>query len=324
MANKRKVLVTGAAGYIGDAAVRMLLGINCEVTALDNLMYGGSYMRRHKSLKFIRGDITDRDLIAELVPKHDAVLHLAAIVGDGACQAEPKMTVAVNQTATEHIAELCRLHGKRMVFASTCSVYGASSELLDESSPTNPLSIYAGTKLKAEDSVRKVADHCIFRLGTLFGISEEHARLRCDLVANILTYRALSGETLSVFGGEQWRPMLHVKDAAETLALAAAGGARTGTFILAKDNYTILNLARVIAETCELSEDKIEVTELPYEDQRNYRVSPSRSGAIWRCRRSLSDGIAEMAAMVQEGRIADVWDVSHHNARFVQGALNAS
>jgi nucleoside-diphosphate-sugar epimerase len=319
---KRKILVTGAAGYIGDAAVRFLLGTSCDVTALDNLMYGGSYMRRHPALNFVRGDITDYKLMRELIKDHDAVVHLAAIVGDGACQANPKITLDVNQEATESIAYLCSMYDTKMVFASTCSVYGVSNELLDEASPTNPLSIYAGTKLKAEEAVREVPEHYIFRLGTLFGLSSEHARLRCDLVANILTYRALAGEKLSVFGGEQWRPLLHVKDAAETLALASSGsGIPGGTYILARDNYTILDLAKTVAKLCDLDENSLEVTELPYEDQRNYKVSDNRAGKVWRCRRTLDDGIIEMAKLVREGRIADVWDVSHHNARFVQETI---
>jgi len=319
---KRKILVTGAAGYIGDATVGFLLGVNCEVTAIDNLMYGGAYLRRHESLNFIRGDVTDEVLMEDLIREHDAVVHLAAIVGDGACQANPKLTVGVNQVATEKIARLCSLYSTRLVFASTCSVYGASNELLDENSPTNPLSLYAGTKLKAEAAVQEVPLHHIFRLGTLFGVSSDHARVRCDLVANILTYRALAGETLSVYGGDQWRPLLHVRDAAETLALAACGSSDPiqagGIYVLAKDNYTILRLARVIVNVCGIQEANIDVTELPYEDQRNYKVSPDRIGSTWRCRRTLEDGIQEMATLIREGRIADIWDISHHNARYLK------
>ncbi len=319
------VLVTGGAGYIGDSAVQYLLGQGRRVTVLDNLIYGGAYMRQHANLKFVRGDIRDPNLMKCLISSHDAVLHLAAIVGDGACQANPKLTIEVNEQATAHIADLCRVYDTAMTFASTCSVYGSNNDLLTEDSPTNPLSLYAGSKLRAEYYVKRVPRHYIFRLGTLFGLSTEHARLRCDLVANILTYRAMSGETLQVFGGEQWRPLLHVRDAGELMACTINNTApRThpkggpGTYILSYRNCTMLELARTILTVCEKPAKQMEVTDMPYEDQRNYRVSCDRYGKFWLPRFTLFDGIAEMAHTVKEGRIADLWSASHHNARYAR------
>ena len=321
------ILVTGGAGYIGDSAVQYLLGQGYGVTVLDNLIYGGAYMRQHERLKFVRGDIRDEELVEDLVRKSGAVLHLAAIVGDGACQTDPELTTQVNEKATAYIAELCSTHDKAMTFASTCSVYGANNDLLNESSPTKPLSLYAGTKLRAEGYVSQVPRHYIFRLGTLFGLSTEHARLRCDLVANIMTYRVMTGQTLKVFGGEQWRPLLHVRDAGELMARSLSrtcgqhypnGG--NGTYILSFRNCTMLELARTVLAVCDKLPEQMEVTEMPYEDQRNYRVSSSRNGKFWMPRFTLFDGIAEMARTVREGRIADLWSASHHNARFSQQA----
>lgn len=327
-----KVLVTGGAGYIGDAAVDYLLYRGEEVTVYDNLMYGHNYMRKHDNLSFVRGDITDYSKLLPLVKKHDAVLHLAAIVGDGACAENPERTIQVNQEATNELSNYCATHNKRMVFASTCSVYGANNDLLNEDSPTNPLSLYAGTKLKAEESVRNVDKHYIFRLGTLFGLSTEHARLRCDLVANILTYKACLGEKLTVFGGEQYRPLLHVRDAGELMALAcvrgepyplAHGKDNYGTYILAYRNYTILELAQTVLQMCGLPYDQLKVTDIPFEDQRNYRVSSSCRGKFWLKERSLRFGIQEMKDVLDEGRIADVWNVRHHNARYTKEVLGA-
>lgn len=323
------VLVTGGAGYIGDSAVQYLLKMGHRVTILDNLMYGGAYMREHANLEFVRGDITDGDLLEELLPGHDAVLHLAAIVGDGACASNPERTLAVNQVATARIARICTRLGIRMVFSSTCSVYGAARGSLSEISPTNPQSLYAGTKLNAEEFVRLVPKHYIFRLGTLFGLSTEHARLRCDLVANILTYKAMSGQQLTVFGGEQWRPLLHVRDAGELMAMAAVRGAEAktggpfGTYILARQNSTILDLAYTIMGVCGIPRKKLTVTEMPFEDQRNYRVASTRAGKFWITRFSLADGINQMAKVVRQGRIADLWNKSHHNAKFVREMSDA-
>ena len=326
-----KVLVTGGAGYIGDSAVEYLLNRGDHVTVLDNLMYGHSYMRHHNNLTFVRGDITEQHLTNKLVYDNDAVLHLAAIVGDGACAANPERTIEVNQDATLGIANACFNYKKRMVFASTCSVYGANNNLIDEDSPTNPLSLYAGTKLKAEAYVRQVPEHYIFRLGTLFGLSTEHARLRCDLVANILTYKACLGEKLTVFGGDQYRPLLHVRDAGELMGLACStvpfdATSRPpnayGMYILSDRNCTILKLAETILSVCDLPRTQLEVTEIAFEDQRNYKVSDKRRGKFWLTRFPLIVGIREIQKIVEEGRIANVWDVQHHNARYTKEVLN--
>lgn len=321
-----KVCVTGGAGYIGDAAVKNLLDQKHYVTILDNLMYGGMYIRQHPKLKFVCGDITDVNLLRELVPQHDAILHLAAIVGDGACAADPERTIAVNLDATVKIAELCVLYNKQLTFASTCSVYGASNEYLTEDSPTNPLSLYAGTKLKAEEFVREVPHHYIFRLGTLFGLSTEHARFRSDLIVNILTLKAVMGQKLTVFGGEQYRPLLHVRDAGELMSTScvrkispfAKGKDTYGTYILARQNSTILEIAQIIASVCNIPFREIEITELPFEDQRNYRVSSSRRGNYWLTRIPLSIGVYEIAQVAKEGRIADVWNKAYHNAKYIE------
>lgn len=319
-----RILVTGGAGYIGDCAVKWLLERGHRVTILDNLMYGGSYMRFHKNLDFIRGDVRDAVLVSNLIKVTDSVLHLAAIVGDGACATNPEDTVDINEEATKYIAEKCDEFGKTMVFASTCSVYGANNDLLDENSVTNPLSLYAGTKLNSEKYVSAITPYSYnFRLGTLFGLSTEHARLRCDLVANILTYKALQGQKLTVFGGEQWRPLLHVKDAAEIMAGAAIELYPSGTYILSHKNYKIIDVAKEIMETCELPDDHIKITDMKFEDLRNYRVDNSKAtDAGIDAERTLGDGILEMSETFD--RIANVWDVKFHNARYVKEVVNGN
>lgn len=313
------VCVTGGAGYIGDAAVDHLLTSGATVTVLDNLMYGGAYMRRHPNLQFVRGDIRDTRLLDKLIQNHDAILHLAAIVGDGACAANPDLTTEVNEVAVKNIATLCMLYNKALTFASTCSVYGANNDLLDEDSPTNPLSLYAGTKLKAEDYVRQVSKHFIFRLGTLFGLSTEHGRLRNDLVTNILTYKACAGQKLTVYGGEQWRPLLHVRDAAELMARATfAKPIGHGTYILSYCNTRIIDMARMILDVCGLPKNQMDITDMKFEDLRNYRVAPDRRGKFFIPRFSLEHGITEIKEAVDEGRIADVWDKVYHNAKYVK------
>ena len=332
----KNVLVTGGAGYIGDCVVENLLDAGANVVVVDNLMYGGSYMRRHiqpssfrkplnaakgaGTLTFVGGDITT-DKIRSLIENYtwDAVVHLAAIVGDGACAAKPELTLAVNEMATKEIAQMCSDKNIKMVFASTCSVYGANNDMLDEESPTNPLSLYAGTKLAAEKYVKEVPNHKIFRLGTVFGVSTEFARLRCDLVANVLTYKAVSGEALTVFGGDQWRPLIHVRDVGRVFAMAALDDKPSGTYILSGGNFTIKNVALLIKKLV-APDVQVNITDMKFEDQRNYKVSSAKAESVgYVTQMTLIDGIQEMRDIVVEGRIANVWSPAFHNAEYLKG-----
>lgn len=319
-----RILVTGGAGYIGDSVVKYLLGYSPDdvirVDVLDDLIYGGSYMR---DVPFIRADIRNTDKMRSVLTKHggyDAVIHLAALVGDGACAVNPHTTTEINLEATKNIAMQCRDTNTRFVFASTCSVYGANNKLLDEDSDVNPLSIYAQTKLAAEDFIKdNLTDYVIFRLGTLFGMSTEYARVRCDLVANILTYKACQGETLSVHGGEQWRPLLHVRDAAKGFALAAIKPSMfaPGTYILAAKNYRIGDLAAEIVKT--VGNGDIESTPRAFEDLRNYKVNVRKANAAhFHADRSVRAGVLEMKKILEEGRISDVWSPEFHNAKYIK------
>ncbi len=327
MSNKSygNIIVTGGAGYIGDAVIQNLLE-NFKVIVVDNLMYGGAYMRGvgNTNLHFINMDVTKnlRPLFEKFKPK--VVVHLAAIVGDSACAVNPERTTEVNEVATKNIAELCKEFGTKMVFASTCSVYGANNEILNEDSDTNPLSLYAGTKLNAEKFVREVQDHIIFRLGTLFGLSTEHARIRCDLVVNILTYKAMQGNNLTVFGGDQWRPLLHVLDAGRIFAQAAKSR-YIGTYILSHKNYKIIDLANQIRMTCSpVVAVGMDVTESKFEDLRNYKVDTSKleNETVLRTMIDLDEGIADMRDVMMQGRIADVWNTSFHNGKYIKEVLN--
>ena len=320
----KTVCVTGCAGYLGDAVVDSLLKFGYVVLAIDNLMYGGRYMREHPHMTFARCDVRDTEKLGELFAKHNvgAIVHLAAFVGDGACAVNPELTIETNERATVRLAELCKKLNSRLVFASTCSVYGAADTVLGEESQTNPLSLYAGTKLNAEAAVKTVSEHVIFRLGTLFGLSAQFGRLRCDLVTNILTYKAVEGNKLTIFGGAQWRPLLHVRDAAHIMAEAATfSSIESGIYNLSCGNFTVIQIARTILNTLQMPENEstLEITSNIFEDQRNYCVSTKKvTAAGVRTLLTLEDGIKEMAAKARSGTIADLWDKTYHNASYVK------
>lgn len=310
-----KVLVTGAAGYIGDAVIQNLTQKNHDVVALDNMLYTNSYMR--PGVNFYRMDVRHSDDLRWLARAHkdiDCVIHLAAIVGDGACAAHPEATVAINEDATREIAKLWP--SARFIMASTCSVYGKNNELLDEESITNPLSLYAGTKLASEKYVKEREDYVIFRLGTVYGISTPFARIRNDLVGNVLAFKAWEKSPLKVFGGEQWRPLIHVVDVARIVADSIEMSFK-GTYILSEKNYKIIEIAETISSVMSCD---IQKTESKFEDLRNYKVDNNKlssEGLVADI--SLLGGIKNTFDILGRGVIKDVWLDDYHNERFLRG-----
>ena len=197
---KLKILIAGGAGYLGGYLTDLLIKNGCEVTVYDNLLYEDRYL---KPANFIYGDVRDSKKLLSIINGFDAVVWLAAIVGDGACAVEPYYTRAINVDSVKWLAE--NYKGK-IIFTSTCSVYGFNNNLIDETSELIPLSLYAETKVAAEKLIiNQHKNYLIFRLGTLFGVGDDHSRLRFDLVVNSLTMKAARGEVLKVFGGGQWR-----------------------------------------------------------------------------------------------------------------------
>src|SRR5580704_10974671 len=218
----RQVLVLGGAGYLGSVVVARLLERGFRVRVLDSLLFGeGSLedVRSYAGCELVRGDVRDIGAVVKAMRGCDAVVHLAAIVGDPACDDNKQLAMEVNRAATRMLADVARGCGvRRFVFASSCGVYGASELCLDEASLVNPLSVYAQTKIDSENILlaATAADFAptILRLGTLFGLS---ARMRFDLVVNVFVARAASSGKITVLNGEQWRPFLHVQDAARAV-----------------------------------------------------------------------------------------------------------
>ena len=307
-----KILVVGGAGYIGGYLSDLLLRSGHDITVYDNLMFETRYL---KDINFIYGDIREKEKLLTIMKDFNIVVWLAAIVGDGACAVDPALTRTINEDSVKWLVD--NYEGK-IVFTSTCSVYGIHDHLIDEDAEFNPQSVYASTKLAAEKYIIKNYDnYLIFRLGTLFGLGDDFSRVRLDLVVNILTTRAMKNEPLTVFGGEQWRPILHVKDVGEALCHCLENEV-TGLYNLSYKNIKIYQIAEEIAKV--IDEVKIEYARMNYEDLRNYRVKTDRIMATgWKSRYNITDGIREVAKLIEEHRIVDTNDPVYHNAAFVEG-----
>ncbi len=307
---ENKVLVVGGAGYIGGAVTDFLLERKVPFTVYDSLVYEDRYL---KPVDFICGDVRDREKLKSILPNYSHVIWLAAIVGDGACAVRPELTTEINRDAVKWLADN---YNGRIVFASTCSVYGKSDGELDESSAPNPLSLYAETKQEAEKILEK-KNALIFRLGTVFGVSDTYSRLRMDLVLNYMTANAVTKGKLSVFGGAQWRPLMHVRNVAEAMAYNF-DKTMTGIYNLATINYQIKDLAEEVARVtgCE-----IELTGNQFEDQRNYHVSTEKAkkAGLLDLKKvyTVEDGIKQIYDLVKTGRVKYTENDIYFNVRHI-------
>lgn len=302
-----KVLVVGGAGYVGGWLTDEAVRAGHQVVVFDRLLYEDTFL---KDVTFVAGDILDRDALKPHLAWADCVIWLAAIVGDPACALDHELTRATN---VEAVKNLVTDFGGRILFPSTCSVYGAQDGVLNEDSPCAPLSLYAETKIEAERVlIDSGANAAIFRLGTLFGVGDSFSRLRADLVLNVLTIRAILAGSMSVFGGRQYRPLLHVRDVA-TAMMPNVESDHVGTFNLHCENVTILEIAERIQ--ARVPDAIVHITETSFQDSRNYSVSSERARSTFgfEPRWTIEDGITEVANLVREGRIKDISTARYSN-----------
>jgi len=303
------ILIVGGAGYVGGGIVDKLKKHH-QVTVYDSLIYEESY---RKDVNFVYGDVRDQSKLLKLFKNHDAVIWLAALVGDGACAINPELTFEINSDSVKFLAANFK---KRIVFLSTCSVYGAQDGLLNEDSSINPLSEYASSKVQAEEYL-KGSNSIIFRLGTLFGISDEFSRIRLDLVVNILVTKALTEGKLTVFGGEQWRPLLHVNDVANAIE-QTIDSETNGIFNLHYKNFKIIDIAEAIVNKVDSA--IIETTPMKFQDARNYQVSSEKllSETGFKAEIDLNTGINEIYDLIANNRIKNVNHKRYSNQNFLE------
>jgi nucleoside-diphosphate-sugar epimerase len=315
-----KVLVTGGAGYIGSYIVEELLENSHDVRVLDSLLWGEDALEPFAdddNLEIHDGDIRHIEDLSYAMEDRDAVIHMAGIVGDPACDVNEQATQSVNVEATKSLVEVAKLHDiERLIFASTCSVYGASELMeLNEGSYLNPLSLYAESKIDSEEIILhethdKFSDEnitsTILRLGTIFGWSR---RMRFDLVVNILTAKAVLEGDIPVYGGEQYRPLVHVHDAARAFVdvLEAEEEKVDHQIFNVGDNdlnYQIKKVGRIVEENVEGAEIRFVEHK---EDERTYRVSFDKINHIlgWETEKDIADGVQEIKAWMEEEDITD-------------------
>jgi nucleoside-diphosphate-sugar epimerase len=309
---KKKVLLCGGAGYIGGLTCDYLIRDGFEVTVFDNLLYENRFL---KDINFIYGDIRDTEKLYNVSKNFDIIVLMSALVGDPACSVDQHLTEEINYKSIKDFCDVV-LPNKHLVFMSTCSVYGAQNGWLNEESETNPLSSYASTKLAAEKYILQKGG-TVFRLGTVFGLGDTYSRLRMDLVVNVLTMKAVKEKEITINGGEQWRPIIAVKDIAEYVT-EACKEKYSGIFVLAKENVIIKELGERVAKL--IPGTKINYTEISFQDARNYKVDNSKSLKVFKYKPQVTveDEVIRMVKMFNENRVSNPEDKVYHNGAYLK------
>jgi nucleoside-diphosphate-sugar epimerase len=323
-----RVLVIGGAGFIGSALLPMLLERGYKVRLLDLLLYGEEPIKQYKDhprLELLKADFRQIDAVVSAMQDVDAVIHLGAIVGDPACALDEGLTVEINLMATRMIAEVAKgCHVRHFIFASTCSVYGASEHMLDEHSELKPVSLYAKSKAASEKMLLKMVDDrfspVILRFSTVYGLS---GRYRFDLVVNLLTGKALVDKEITIFGGNQWRSFVHVEDSARAIMSVLEASpeiVRNQIFNVGSNeqNYTIAHIGELIHQhvpTANVINKGDEV------DPNNYKVNFNKIQRIlgFKPKWSVEQGIVQVAYAIESGAVKDYKAPQYSNIMFFTG-----
>ena len=329
--NIKKVLVIGGAGYIGSVLVRMLLKKGYHVKVMDNLLYGDEGIKdlyNTDNFEFFKGSITNISDVVEAMKDVDAVIHLAAIVGDPASKLKPKETLEINYFSAKMLGEVAKFLGiSKFIFASTCSVYGFREDVCTEESELNPLSLYAETKLMSEKALLELRGNgfcpVILRFATAYGLSP---RMRFDLVVNLLIAKALIEREITIFGeGKQYRPFVHIKDISRAIikVLEAPMEKICGeVFNVGSDEQNMS-----IKELAERIKSKVPEAELKFikekEDNRSYKVSfrKIKEKLGFSAKYTIENAIEEIRKAFNGGKIKDFRDKKYSNHRSLEDTV---
>jgi nucleoside-diphosphate-sugar epimerase len=324
--DKGRVLVIGGAGYIGSLLVERLLEAGYQVRVLDSLLYGDEPLRPvkdHPGFELLVGDCRNTQGVVKAMRGVESVIALAAIVGDPACDENREAALETNYAATRMLIEIAKGHGvRRLLFASSCSVYGTTEVEVDETAPVRPISLYGQTKVDSEEILLKARSETfhptILRFATVFGLSH---RPRFDLVVNLLAAKASQEGAITIFNGQQWRPFIHVRDLVQATVgvLETPVGLVSGEIFNVGDmrlNHTLTQVAEVIAGVY----PNVRVERIDNLDRRNYRVNfqklLDRTG--FQARYTLREGIEELRRALDNRLITDYRDLRYHNQRYLQ------
>ena len=296
------ILITGGAGYVGTAILKLFKDLNYNITIYDNLLYGGSSLLPFigsKKISFVNGDIRDKTKLKKYVSKNDIIIHLAAIVGFPACRKDPVLAEQVNYNGTLNLINSISSNDQLLLSASTGSNYGdLFNEICTEESPLKPLSVYGVTKTKAEKIMHDTGSAINYRFATAFGSS---TRLRLDLLINDFVFKALKTKNLIIYEKHFQRTFIHVDDIARSFLFAIENSKKMKGNIYnvgSEDmNFTKQEIAEKIQKKIDFYLHYAEIGEDP--DKRNYFVSYKKINELgFSTTISIEEGIDELIKVI--------------------------
>ncbi len=315
------VLVTGGAGYVGAVLVPKLLAAGHRVTVLDLYIFGDDVLAavaHHPGLRQVRGDIRDRALLERELRGVDAVIHLACISNDPSFELNPELGKSINYDAFGPLVEISKDHGvRRFIYASSSSVYGIKEEEnVTEDLPLTPLTDYSKYKALCEEVLLRAQapgfTTLILRPATVCGYSP---RLRLDLTVNILTNLAVNTGRITVFGGAQKRPNIHIGDVTDLYVRALEWDETRiagETFNAGYENHTVAALAGMVRDV--VGPDRVSIETTPTNDHRSYHISSEKIKRAlgFEPRHTVEDAVRDLTAAFRAGRIPDSLDAPRY------------
>ena len=303
---KQSVFITGGAGYVGAMLVPRLLQEGHRVTVLDLMIYGEDVLPKNPALTLIKGDIRNQELMKSSIPGHDVVIHLACISNDPSFELNPELGKSINLDPFRPMVEISKNAGvKRFFYASSSSVYGIKDEPnVHEDMPLEPLTDYSVFKMNCEEILSEYQSDkfttTTIRPATVCGYSP---RQRLDVVVNILTNLAYHKREISVFGGAQLRPNIHIADMVEIYVVLLnapkekiAGEIFNGGY----ENYSVLQLAEAVRDV--IGEDVVLKT-TPTDDNRSYHVSSKKIADVlgFTASHTIKDAVSDIKNAFEKG-----------------------
>lgn len=310
------IFVTGACGYKGTVLVPKLLAAGHSVTAYD-IMWFGNYLESDPNLTVIKGDIRDADQLD--LTGFDAIIHLSSVANDPCSDLDPLLTWEISCLATMRLADKAARQGiKHFIYASSGSVYGLKEEAnVTEDLELVPLSEYNKTKMVGERVLLSYSDQMvvqIIRPATVCGLSK---RMRLDVAVNLLTMQALSKGEITVLGGEQTRPNIHIDDITDLYVFLLGRSDIQGVYNAGFENISILNIAEMVAKHTNAT-----ITIKPSNDPRSYRVSSAKLLATgYKPSKTVEDAIKEISTAYKQGSIKD--EDRYYNLKWMQQEVSA-
>jgi len=320
----KNVFITGGAGYVGSVLVPKLLSKGYKVTVLDLMIYGEDILPVHPNLNAIKGDIRDQDLLGKLIPGHDAVIHLACISNDPSFELNPHLGKSINLDAFEPLVDISKKSGvSRFIYASSSSVYGIKqAPNVNEDMALEPLTDYSKFKAQCEVILEKFRTDefttCTIRPATVCGYGK---RLRLDLTVNILTNLAINKGEITVFGGAQKRPNIHIEDMTDLYCalLALPADKISGKkWNAGYENHTVSEIADIVKEVVG---QNVKITTSPTDDNRSYHISSEKikNDIGFIAKRTIEDAVKDLKSAFDKGLVPDsLTDDKYFNVKRMQ------